>query len=51
MSLPTRRQVASAFGKVLVAVRNGRGLSQERVAEDAEMDRTYPSLLGATRVA
>jgi transcriptional regulator with XRE-family HTH domain len=45
MSLPTRPQVAEAFGATLRLVRKERRLSQERVAEGADMDRTYPSLL------
>ena len=45
MSLPTRRQVARAFGSLLRTARNGAGLSQEELAERANIDRTYPSLL------
>jgi transcriptional regulator with XRE-family HTH domain len=45
MRVLTQRQVATAFGLVLRAVRTGKGISQEQIAEDADMDRTYPSLL------
>jgi transcriptional regulator with XRE-family HTH domain len=45
MSLPTRHQVGRAFGSLLRTARNGAGLSQEELAERANMDRTYPSLL------
>jgi hypothetical protein len=51
MSAQSRRRVAVAFGGVLRDARDGSGLSQEGLAEGAEVDRTYPSLLGATRVA
>lgn len=37
--------VARAFGAVLREARKIRGLSQEALAEGAEVDRTYPSLL------
>lgn len=44
-----RRAVAAAvreaFGRVLRQSRNERGLSQERLAELADLDRTTPSLL------
>jgi len=39
------RQVAAAFSQVLRIARRQRGVSQERLAESAEMDRTYPSLM------
>ena len=39
------RQVARAFGAVLREVRSARGLTQEDLAAEAEVDRTYPSLL------
>jgi transcriptional regulator with XRE-family HTH domain len=45
VSLPSRRRVAKEFGRVLRSLRNGTGKSQEDVAADAKMDRTYPSLL------
>ena len=45
MSPPTRRQVARAFGSLLRTARNGAGLSQEKLAELANMDTSYPSLL------
>jgi transcriptional regulator with XRE-family HTH domain len=38
--------VAVAFGSVLRTARDGAGLSQEQLAEKADIDRTYPSLLG-----
>jgi transcriptional regulator with XRE-family HTH domain len=42
----TRREVAVAFGDVLRAARAQlEGLSQEDLADMADMDRTYPSLL------
>lgn len=37
--------VAQAFGKVLRSYRVRSGLSQERLAESIEMDRTYVSML------
>ena len=37
--------VAKAFGAVLRDARRARGMSQEALAGDAEVDRTYPSLL------
>jgi transcriptional regulator with XRE-family HTH domain len=40
-----RREVARAFGVVLRSARRERGLSQEALAEHADIDRTYPSLL------
>ena len=46
-----RQKVAIAFGRMLREVRKQKGLSQEELAGEAEFDRTYPSLLGATRVA
>jgi transcriptional regulator with XRE-family HTH domain len=39
------RRVAVAFGGVLKRARTGAGLSQEKLAEGANIDRTYPSLL------
>jgi len=39
------RQVAKAFGTVLRAARETAGISQELLAERADCDRTYPSLL------
>ena len=41
----TREVVGVAFGKVLRELREEKGLSQEELAADAELDRTYPSLL------
>jgi transcriptional regulator with XRE-family HTH domain len=40
-----REWVAYAFGRVLRRLRKDRGLSQEELAGEAELDRTYPSLL------
>lgn len=40
-----RRHVAAAFGTVVREMRDERGLSQEDLAELADFDRTYPSLL------
>ena len=39
------QEVANAFGNVLKTLRDGAGLSQETLAEKADLDRTYPSLL------
>jgi transcriptional regulator with XRE-family HTH domain len=39
------RELARAFGRVLLEARLARGLSQEALSERAEFDRTYPSLL------
>src|SRR5882724_2682713 len=39
------RDIARAFGAVLKAARLAKGLSQEELAADAGIDRTYPSLL------
>src|SRR5580692_11205137 len=39
------KNVARAFGRVLRAARLAAGLSQEQLAERADLDRTYPSLL------
>ena len=38
------RHIARAFGAVLKRARTGAGLSQETLAERAELDRTTPSL-------
>ena len=40
-----RQKVAKAFGRVLRELRHARGLSQERLADLGNFDRTYPSLL------
>jgi ribosome-binding protein aMBF1 (putative translation factor) len=45
------REIARAFGQVLRTARTDRGISQDRLSEICDLDRTYPSLLGATRVA
>jgi transcriptional regulator with XRE-family HTH domain len=39
-----RHDTARAFGQALKAVRLAKGLSQEELAEGAELDRTTPSL-------
>ena len=39
------KTVARAFGSALREARIARGLSQEDLAAEAEIDRTYPSLL------
>jgi transcriptional regulator with XRE-family HTH domain len=45
MSAQNRRRVAVAFGAILREARDRSGVLQEQLAEGAEMDRTYPSLL------
>jgi XRE family transcriptional regulator, regulator of sulfur utilization len=40
-----RREVARRFGSVLRELRQQRGLTQETLAELADLDRTYPGLL------
>lgn len=45
MNTFTPRQIAAAFGFILRAERTYRGMSQEELAERADLDRTYPSLL------
>jgi transcriptional regulator with XRE-family HTH domain len=45
MSPFAQRQVAKAFGVVLRNLRRDAGISQEELAEVADIDRTYPSLL------
>jgi len=45
MSAFQQRQVAVAFGAVLRATRTDAGISQEYLAELADIDRTYPSLM------
>jgi transcriptional regulator with XRE-family HTH domain len=40
-----RSEVALAFGAVLKAARRGASVSQEALAERADIDRTYPSML------
>ena len=39
-----RRETARAFGQALKAARLTKGLSQEQLAEGADLDRTTPSL-------
>jgi len=39
------RELAKAFGQVLSATREKRGISQEKLALDCDIDRTYVSLL------
>ncbi len=45
MSPAKTYEVARAFGQVLRTLRKGAGLTQEQLAEAADLDRTYPSLL------
>jgi transcriptional regulator with XRE-family HTH domain len=45
MSTLNRRRAALAFGAVLRAARQERGLTQEQLAEIGGLDRTYASLL------
>ena len=45
MNSPSQRQVARAFGQVLVMSRHVAKISQEELAQRAGMDRTYPSLM------
>jgi DNA-binding XRE family transcriptional regulator len=45
MSAVDHRAVAAAFAAILRTARVGAGLSQEKLAEAADIDRTYPSLL------
>jgi transcriptional regulator with XRE-family HTH domain len=45
MSAPDHQLVALAFGAILRTARSDAGLTQEILAERAELDRTYPSLL------
>lgn len=40
-----KRDVARAFGLALRAARLERGISQDRLSEICEIDRTYPSLV------
>lgn len=41
----SRRRLAHAFGDALRAARQEIGVSQDRLAELCDFDRTYPSLL------
>ena len=41
----TRRRVSRVFGQLLRRARLDAGMTQEVLAEQADMDRTYPSLL------
>jgi transcriptional regulator with XRE-family HTH domain len=45
MSAFEQRRVAKVFGVVLRAARRHAGISQEYLAELADIDRTYPSLM------
>ena len=45
MSTVDHHQVARAFGAVLKLSRAGARLTQEQLAEAADIDRTYPSLM------
>ncbi len=40
-----RRRVGVAFGAVLRAARKDKGMTQERLADAAGLDRTFPTLL------
>lgn len=40
-----RRNVAQAFGQALRAIRNELGISQDKLSDLCDLDRTYPSLL------
>lgn len=42
-SMPVRDPILIAFGRNVARVRNGRGISQDKLAEKAELDRTYIS--------
>lgn len=41
--MPNRDSILAAFGRYLRAQRDARGLSQEALAEKADLDRTYIS--------
>ena len=41
----TRPETARAFGQALRAIRRAKGITQEQLAERAELDSAYPSLL------
>jgi transcriptional regulator with XRE-family HTH domain len=43
--MSARTQIARAFGRVLREARKRKGLSQEKMAADAGLERTYPSML------
>ena len=45
MSAFKQLRVAKAFGVALRAARTDAGISQEHLAELADIDRTYPSLM------
>ena len=45
MSAHTRQRVAAAFGASLRSARRTQGISQDRLGDLCEFDRTYPSLL------
>lgn len=45
MSLLSKGHIARAFGEVLRLARPRAQISQERLAEFADIDRTYPSLI------
>jgi len=45
MTAPDRDRVARAFGAILRATRLAAGVTQEALAERADCDRTFPSLL------
>lgn len=41
----TKPNLSAKFGKILKAIRESKGLSQESLAELAEVDRTYVSMV------
>jgi transcriptional regulator with XRE-family HTH domain len=45
MSGYSNKQVARAFGVTLRAARHKKGLSQDKLSELCDFDRTYPSML------
>jgi transcriptional regulator with XRE-family HTH domain len=41
--MPNRERTLAAFGRNVARLRNERGLSQDKLAEKAELDRTFLS--------
>jgi transcriptional regulator with XRE-family HTH domain len=41
--MPNRDRTLAAFGRNVARIRNQRGFSQDRLAEEADLDRTYVS--------
>ena len=41
--MPVRDPILIAFGRNVARLRNGRGISQDKLAEKADLDRTYVS--------